>query len=55
MSEKIHERIKRLRKLQRLSVDDIVQKLGISRATYYRYENQDVEKYKENFNKYNSK
>ncbi len=44
MSEKIHERIKRLRKLQRLSVDDIVQKLGISRATYYRYENQDVEK-----------
>lgn len=44
MSEKIHERIKRLRKQQRLSVDDIAQKLGISRATYYRYENQDVEK-----------
>ena len=44
MSEKIHERIKRLRKEHQLSVEDIIAKLGISRATYYRYENQDVEK-----------
>lgn len=42
MSEKIHERIKRLRKEHQLSVEDIIAKLGISRATYYRYENQDV-------------
>ncbi|WP_277287671.1 helix-turn-helix domain-containing protein [Veillonella montpellierensis] len=44
MSERIHERIKRLRKEHQLSVEDIIVKLGISRATYYRYENQDVEK-----------
>lgn len=44
MAERINERIKRLRKENNLSVEDIISKLGISRATYYRYENQDVEK-----------
>ena len=34
--EKLHERIKRLRKKHNLSVDEIADKLGISRATYYR-------------------
>ena len=42
--EKLHERIKRLRKANNLSVDEISEKLGISRATYYRYENKDVDK-----------
>lgn len=42
--EKLHERIKRLRKANKLSVEEIAKKLNISRATYYRYENKDVEK-----------
>lgn len=42
--EKLHERIKRLRKANKLSVEEIAEKLNISRATYYRYENKDVEK-----------
>ena len=44
MAEKIHERIKRLRKQNNLSVDEIIKKLNISRATYYRYENNEIEK-----------
>lgn len=44
MSEQIHERIKRLRKQNKLSVDEIVKKLNISRATYYRYESNEIEK-----------
>lgn len=44
MKEQIHERIKRLRKENNLSVEDIIQKLNVSRATYYRYENKEVEK-----------
>ena len=44
MTEQIHERIKRLRKQNKLSVDEIVKKLNISRATYYRYESNEIEK-----------
>ena len=44
MTEKIHERIKRLRKQNNLSVDEIIKKLNISRATYYRYESNEIEK-----------
>ena len=44
MTEQIHERIKRLRKQNKLSVDEIVKKLNISRATYYRYESKEIEK-----------
>ena len=44
MTEQIHERIKRLRKQNKLSVDEIVKKLNISRATYYRYEINEIEK-----------
>ena len=42
MTEQIHERIKRLRKQNKLSVDEIVKKLNISRATYYRYESNEI-------------
>lgn len=44
MAERIHERIKRLRKQNNLSVDEIIKKLNISRATYYRYESNEIEK-----------
>ena len=44
MTVQIHERIKRLRKQNKLSVDEIVKKLNISRATYYRYESNEIEK-----------
>lgn len=44
MTEQIHERIKRLRKQNKLSVDEIIKKLNISRATYYRYESNEIEK-----------
>lgn len=44
MTEQIHERIKRLRKQNKLSVEEIVKKLNISRATYYRYESNEIEK-----------
>jgi transcriptional regulator with XRE-family HTH domain len=44
MTERIHERIKRLRKQNNLSVDEIIKKLNISRATYYRYESNEIEK-----------
>ena len=44
MTEQIHKRIKRLRKQNKLSVDEIVKKLNISRATYYRYESNEIEK-----------
>ena len=44
MTEQIHERIKRLRKQNKLSVDEIEKKLNISRATYYRYESNEIEK-----------
>lgn len=38
----IAERIKQKRKSLDLSADAIAEKLGISRASYYRYENQEV-------------
>ena len=44
MTERIHERIKRLRKQNNLSVDEIIKKLNVSRATYYRYESNEIEK-----------
>lgn len=44
MTEQIHERINRLRKQNKLSVDEIIKKLNISHATYYRYESNEIEK-----------
>ena len=40
----INDRIKARRKQLELDVDYIVGQLGISRATYYRYESKDIEK-----------
>lgn len=40
----INDRIKARRKQLELDVDFIVGQLGISRATYYRYESKDIEK-----------
>lgn len=39
---KINERIKKRRKALNLTADYIAEKLGISRASYYRYENKEV-------------
>lgn len=39
----IGERIKRIRKEQGLSIDDVAEKLGKNRTTVYRYENGDIE------------
>ena len=39
----IHERIKEARKELGLSVDEVAAKLGVSRATVYRYESADIE------------
>lgn len=38
----IHDKIKFLRKQKDISVDDIVSKLNISRASYYRYESKEI-------------
>lgn len=38
----IAERIKQKRKSLDLTADEIAKKLGISRASYYRYENQEI-------------
>lgn len=40
----VNDRIKQLRKELNLDADYIAQQLGISRATYYRYESKDIEK-----------
>lgn len=40
----IGERIKELRKQQRMSIDVLAKKCGKSRATLYRYENGDIKK-----------
>lgn len=40
----IHERIKLRRKSLKLSADDVAEAIGVSRATYYRYESEEVEK-----------
>ena len=42
---KINEIIKKRRLELGLSVDEIAQKLHINRATYYRYESKDIEKF----------
>lgn len=41
----INERIKARRQELGLSVDDIAEKLHINRATYYRYESEDIKKF----------
>lgn len=41
----ISERIKTRRQELGLSVDEIADKLGIDRATYYRYESQEIKKF----------
>lgn len=38
-------RIKQLRKQYKLTADDVAKSLGVSRATIYRYENGDIEKF----------
>lgn len=40
----IYERIKARRKELELSADTVAEALGVSRATVYRYESQDIEK-----------
>ena len=40
----IYERIKERRKALGLTADDVAEKLGVSRATIYRYESADIEK-----------
>ena len=40
----VGERIKELRKKHKMSVDDLAEKVGKSRATIYRYENGEIEK-----------
>ena len=42
--EKIGERMKSIRKKQKVSVDYIAEKLGVSVSTIYRYENSSIEK-----------
>lgn len=42
--EKIGERIKRIRKEQRIPVEWVAEKLGVSVSTVYRYENSSIEK-----------
>lgn len=44
MEETIHNRIKSRRMDLDLSADYVAEQLGISRATYYRYESKDIEK-----------
>lgn len=44
MAITVNDRIKLLRKELNLDADYIAQQLGISRATYYRYESKDIEK-----------
>lgn len=41
---KIHERIKKRRQELGLSADYVANQIGVSRATYYRYESADIEK-----------
>lgn len=40
----IHERIKARRKELRLTAEEVAEAIGVSRATYYRYESNEVEK-----------
>lgn len=40
----VNERIKLRRKQLDLDVEQIIKQLGISKATYYRYESKDIEK-----------
>lgn len=40
----IHERIKKRRKELNLSAENVAHEIGVSRATYYRYESADIEK-----------
>ena len=44
MNSMVGERIKKRRKVLRLSVEDICSRIGVSRATWYRYENGEIEK-----------
>lgn len=41
----IYERIKERRKSLNLSADDVAEALGVSRATIYRYESSEIEKF----------
>ena len=41
----IHDRIKARRKELGLSAETVAEKLGVSPATIYRYENNDIKKY----------
>lgn len=40
----IYEKIKRRRKELQLTADEVAEALGVSRATVYRYESEDIEK-----------
>ena len=42
--ETVGNRIKRLRKLRKMSVIDIANKIGVSRSNFYRYESDEIEK-----------
>lgn len=42
--ETVGNRIKRLRKLRKMSVIDIANKIGVSRSNVYRYESDEIEK-----------
>ena len=44
MNFSVNDRIKQRRKELDLDADFVAKELGISRATYYRYENKDIEK-----------
>lgn len=44
MNSMVGERIKKRRKVLCLSVEDICSRIGVSRATWYRYENGEIEK-----------
>ena len=42
--ETVGNRIKRLRKMRKMSVIDIANKIGVSRSNIYRYESDEIEK-----------
>lgn len=42
--ETVGNRIKRLRKARKISVNEIAVKIGVSRSNFYRYESDEIEK-----------
>lgn len=43
-NETVGNRIKRLRKMRKMAVADIANKIGVSRSNFYRYESDEIEK-----------